>query len=101
LTTDVLADNSCSIVDVRIMGKRTGNFDDWVSAKLTATYGRNTGGPAINVPTEENAVKNTTGLAGTTARFAASGDAVQILVTPGASVTIDWGIVVTVSEGKA
>ena len=74
MTTDVLADNSCSIVDVRIMGKRTGNFDDWVSAKLTATYGRNTGGPAINVPTEENAVKNTTGLAGTTARFAASGD---------------------------
>lgn len=101
LTTDPLTDNSCSVIDVTITGKKTGNFNEAVSAKLSGAFYRNAGGAPSNIPPNDNTVKGTASLAGSTFSLFVSGNTIQVRCTPGASVPIDWGLNVTVTEGKS
>jgi hypothetical protein len=100
-TTEALADNSCSVIDVTITGKKNGNFNEAVSAKLSGTFYRNAGGAPTNIPTTDNVVKGAGAVGGSIFNLAASGNTIQVRCTPGANVTVDWGLVVSVTEGKS
>lgn len=101
LTTDDLADNSTSVIDVVVCGKQNGVFSEFASAKLSGTYGRNNGGAPTLAGSVDNTVKGTASLGTSSFSLAVSGNGIAIEVTPGVNAAVDWGLIVTVTEGKS
>lgn len=94
LTTNedlTLAADGTTVIDVTLTLKKHSAADAG-SIKLSGTFYRNGAGAPVNVPTDDNVAKLSGGLAGTTAALIISGNAVQVQVSPGAAVTIDWGV---------
>jgi hypothetical protein len=100
-TTDILSDNSTSVINVTITGKQNGNFAEYVSAKLSGTYGRNNGSGATNIGVNDNVVKGTSNLGTSAFNLNVNGPIIEARVTPGVNATVDWGVFVEVLEGKS
>lgn len=100
LTTIALTDNRTSTLDVVINGKQNGNHAEFISAKISSTYGRNNGGAPANVGIDDLPTpKTTTAFTGVTFDIAVSGNTLQVRVTNPPNITVDWGIVAQLSEG--
>jgi hypothetical protein len=103
LTTDALADNSTSVVDVTITGKLNGSAE-YCSAKLSSTFCRDAGAAPVDALADDNVVKPTAAFAGTTFALVAggiSGNAIEVRGHPSINAAVDWGVFVNVSEGKS
>jgi hypothetical protein len=101
LTTEALSDDSVSVVDVIVTGKQNGNHSEFVSAKLSVTFGRNNGAGPVDVGVDDLDVKGTASLAASTFDLFLNGNAIDVRCTPGVNAPVDWGVFVHVSEGRS
>ena len=89
-------------MDATLLVKLNGGADGG-SVRLSGTYFRQAGGAPTHVAPDDNVTKLSPGLAGVVAalNINAVTNAVEIIVTPGAALTLDWRVVRTQTEGMS
>jgi hypothetical protein len=82
-----------SVVDITatLIVKKNGSADAG-SIKMSGTFYRNGSGAPVRVGTDDNNAKLSSGVSGVTAALVINGNAVEVQVSPGSGITLDWGL---------
>lgn len=95
-----LSTDSITEVSATLLVKQNGTTEAG-SIKLSGTFYRNSSSAPVRVGTDDNTSKLSSGLSGVTAALVINGNAIEIQVSPGSTLTLDWRWTRVHTEGKS
>lgn len=92
--------NGVTEVSVLLTLKQNGTAEGG-TIKLSGSFYRDAGGDCVRIGTDDNNAKLSSGVAGVTAALVIAHAAIELRVTPGSTITLDWGWTRIHTEGTS